>query len=54
MDEYERLEREIEKLYARYVGKFRTLAYLEHQTEEQKNKEREERQVGTSCLVLAD
>lgn len=34
MDEYERLERELEKLYSIYVEKFRNLEYLEHELDE--------------------
>ena len=31
MDEYERLERELEKIYEEYIEKFRNLDYLEHE-----------------------
>ena len=31
MDEYERLENELEKLYTIYIDKFRNLEYLEHE-----------------------
>jgi len=31
MDEYDRLERELEKLYNVYLDKFRNLDYLEHE-----------------------
>ena len=45
MDEYERLEQEVEKLYELYVIKFRNLAYLEHDLEgyrvDEENKLRE-------------
>ncbi|CAI9734056.1 Hypothetical predicted protein [Octopus vulgaris] len=34
MDEYERLEQELEKLYEAYIIKFRNLTYLEQQLEE--------------------
>jgi hypothetical protein len=30
MEEYERLERDLEKLYGTYMDKFRNLEYLEH------------------------
>ena len=30
MDEYERLEHELEKIYEVYIEKFRNLDYLEH------------------------
>lgn len=34
MDEYERLEQELEKVYENYIIKFRNLTYLEQQLEE--------------------
>ena len=34
MDEYERLEQELEKIYENYIIKFRNLTYLEQQLEE--------------------
>jgi len=34
MDEYERLEAELERLYQVYVEKYRNLDYLEHQLDE--------------------
>ena len=30
MEEYDKLERDIEKLYSIYLDKFRNLEYLEH------------------------
>lgn len=41
MDEYERLEQEVEKLYELYVVKFRNLAYLEYDLESYRVKEDE-------------
>lgn len=41
MDEYERLDQEVEKLYEVYVIKFRNLAYLEHDLESYRVKEEE-------------
>ena len=41
MDEYERLEQEVEKVYELYVIKFRNLAYLEHDLEGYRVKEEE-------------
>jgi len=41
MDEYERLEAEMEQLYEAYVMKFRNLSYLEHDLEEFSKKEEE-------------
>eukprot|EP01017_Pseudomicrothorax_dubius_P047004 TRINITY_DN8377_c0_g1_i1.p1 TRINITY_DN8377_c0_g1~~TRINITY_DN8377_c0_g1_i1.p1 ORF type:complete len:413 (-),score=143.73 TRINITY_DN8377_c0_g1_i1:1204-2442(-) len=50
MDEYERLERELERLYTIYTEKFRNLAYLEHQLDlhniaEQERYEESQRQM---------
>lgn len=42
MDEYERLEKELEKLYNEYIEKFRNLDYLEHQLDVY-NKQEEEK-----------
>lgn len=42
MEEYERLERDMEKLYAVYLDKFRNLEYLEHELDKY-NKEDEEK-----------
>lgn len=42
MDEYERLEIELERLYAMYIDKFRNLDYMENQLELFHKKEEEE------------
>lgn len=42
MDEYERLEQELEQLYEKYVTKFHWLAYLEQQLEELEKAEQEQ------------
>lgn len=41
MDEFERLEQELEKVYEQYLVKFRCLAYLEQQLEELEKVEKE-------------
>lgn len=41
MDEYERLEAELERLYQVYVEKYRNLDYLEHQLDEYNRLEEE-------------
>lgn len=47
MDEYERLEQEVEKLYELYVIKFRNLAYLEHDLEGYRVvEEKKQREIG--------
>ena len=42
MDEFEKLEKELSKIYGTYVEKFRNVEYLEHQLE-QYNKEEQEK-----------
>ena len=54
MDEYEKLEEELKKLYDEYIVKFRCLAYLEQQLEEQERVEQErmqESQVATRKIL---
>lgn len=41
MDEYERLEVELQKLYSLYVEKFRNYTYLDHQLQELERRESE-------------
>ena len=41
MEEYEKLELELEKLYAVYVERFRNLDYLEHELDQYQAKEME-------------
>ena len=48
MDEYERLELELEELYKKYVMKYTWLAYLEQQLEELERIEQELMLVCTS------
>lgn len=45
MDEYERLEKELEKQYEIYLTKFRCLTYLEQQLEEYENAELDKSEV---------
>lgn len=39
MDEFEALERELGTIYNEYISKFRNLSYLEHQWEQQSQKD---------------
>jgi len=41
MDEFEKLEKELEKIYGSYVEKFRNVEYLEHQLEQYNQAEQE-------------
>lgn len=45
MDEYERLEEDLQKLYDSYMIKFRNLAFLETQLEEQNKVEADKLEV---------
>lgn len=49
MDEYEKLEVDLQKLYEIYLIKFRNLAYLEHQLEDYHRSEQDKLEV---CFVL--
>ena len=54
MDEYEKLEAELKKLYEEYIVKFRCLSYLEQQLEEYERVEQErmeERQMATRKIL---
>lgn len=51
MDEYERLEQEIEKLYEAYVIRFRNVAYLEHDLDEYSKKEEEKSKHANETLA---
>ena len=54
MDEYEKLEAELKKVYEDYVSKFRCLAFLEQQVEEFERVEQEkmeERKVQTKKIL---
>ena len=46
MDEYERLEEDLQRLYDGYMVKFRNQAYLEHQLEEYNRVEHDKEEVG--------
>lgn len=50
MDEYEKLEQEIEKYYNIYIEKFRNLDYLEHQLDSYNKKEFEKRKENQKAL----
>merc|ERR1712083_1261618 len=41
MDEYEKLEQELERYYEQYVGRFRNLDYLEHEMDMLNREEKE-------------
>lgn len=41
MDEFEKLEKELEKIYGVYIEKFRNVEYLEHQLEQYNQQEQE-------------
>lgn len=41
MDEYEKLEAELEAVYKTYIDKYRNVTYLEHQLEEYNRLEQE-------------
>ena len=45
MDEYERLEEDLQKLYDLYLVKFRNLTYLESQQEEYHRQEQDKFEV---------
>ncbi len=54
MDEYEKLEAELKKLYEDYIVKFRCLSYLEQQVEEFERLEHdrmEERKMATKKIL---
>lgn len=50
MDEYERIEAELTKLYAEYIEKFRNMAYLEQQVDEYDRMERDRIEESESTL----
>ena len=50
MEEYERQERELEKLYNEYLEKFRNLDYLEHQLDIYNKQEEEKLQESQKVL----
>jgi hypothetical protein len=45
MDEYERLEAQLQQLYVSYAEKLRNLSYLEHRAQKFRRKEQEKYQV---------
>jgi len=50
MDEYEKLEQELEKFYQIYIDKFRNLDYLENQIDVYNQKETEKREKSEAAL----
>lgn len=50
MDEYEKLEQELEKFYQVYIDKFRNLDYLENQLDVYNTKEQEKREESEQAL----
>lgn len=50
MDEYEKLEQELEKFYQIYIDKFRNLDYLENQIDVYNQKEQEKREKSEAAL----
>ena len=50
MDEYERMEQELERLYSKYLEKFRNLDYLEHQLDLYSQAEEEKFQESQKAL----
>ena len=54
MDEYEKLEEELKKLYVEYIVKFRCMTHLEQQIEEYERVEQEkmkERTIATRKIM---
>ncbi|XP_050391548.1 clusterin-associated protein 1 [Patella vulgata] len=55
MDEYERFEEDLQKLYAQYLIKFRNLTYLEQQLEEQQKSDQDKVEETDAALkVMAE
>ena len=52
MDEYEKLEEDLQKLYDAYMVRFRNLAYLESQLEEYNRVEQDKFEVWAASSVL--
>ena len=50
LDEYEKLEQELEKFYSLYIDKFRNLDYLEHQLDEYNVREQNKREESEAGL----
>ena len=51
MDEYEKIEEELQKQYEIYLEKFRNLAYLEQQLEDHHRMEQERFEVSAESLL---
>lgn len=52
MDEYERLEEDLQKLYDGYMTRFRNLAFLETQLEEQNRVEQDKLEVRMNPIKI--
>lgn len=52
MDEYEKIEEELQKQYSCYLEKFRNLTYLEQQLDDQHRMEQERFEVSVLELEL--
>jgi len=51
MDEYEKLEEDLQKLYDAYLIRFRNLTYLESQLEEYNRVEQDKTEVRTTVSI---
>lgn len=52
MDEYEKLEEELQKLYGEYMSRFRNQAYLEQLMEEHHRAEQDKTEVRVRVVVV--
>lgn len=52
MDEYEKIEVELAKLYGQYMDKFRNLTFLEQQTDEVERDEQDRTEVTKTFLFF--
>ena len=52
MDEYERLEEDLQKLYDSYMIRFRNLAFLEQQLDDHNKVEQDRLEVTTNVFIL--
>ena len=52
MDEYERLEEDLQKLYDAYTERFRNLAFLEQQLDDHNRVEHDRLEVGSNSYFI--
>ena len=52
MDEYEKLEEDLQKLYTEYMSKFRNQAYLEQLMEEHNRQEQDKTEVSANFVMF--